>query len=345
MADSSGISWTDATFNGWIGCTKVSPGCDNCYAAQQDSFRKWTPEGWGAGMPRKHTSAQNWNGPVKWNAREFVQCAACGWRGELDAFMRQEAGAKQSNCPSCQRDAYIGARRRVFCSSLADVFDSEVDPLWRLELFNLIERTPALDWMLLTKRIGNAKFMLPQRWLHNPLPNVWLGATIVNQEEADRDIVKLLDTPAAIHFLSMEPLLGPVNLRCCTYREPGVPLDEERIKHSLDALTGVAGFQPKRPALDWVIVGGESGPHARPMHPAWAQSLRDQCVAAGVPFHFKQWGEWAVDDARHQPAERVHWWTTGPTHYSMVRVGKKAAGRLLDGQLWHQFPQSKGDTP
>ena len=228
----------------------------------------------------------------------------------------------------------------MFCASLADVFDNAVDPTWREDLFSLIEATPNLDWLLLTKRIGNVWNMLPVPFDFDRLyPNVWIGATIVNQAEADRDIPKLLEVPARVRFLSMEPLLGPVDLGAAC-RRAGLHLGE---------------------ALDWVIVGGESGPGARPMHPAWATSLRDQCQNAGVPFLFKQWGE---GRARPQPsglpgryalAPREGWFGANapmptavdqyPRQFLAIgsdileRVGKTAAGRLLDGREWSEVPQ------
>jgi len=362
MAESTAIEWTDATFNPWIGCTKVSPACDHCYAARQDEFRKWTPEGWGG--PRRRTSAALWKHPEKWNAQPFAECSACRWRGEVREAPTQDApGETVHLCPACGKQALREARRRVFCASLADVFDNEVPPEWRADLFRLIEKTPNLDWLLLTKRIGNASAMMFEaRGGHLPLlPNVWLGATVVTQEEADRDIPKLLATPARVRFLSIEPMLGPVGLgrfllRCCGHLVPGND-------------HGVYGTEPPQccgqpePSfdLDWVIAGGESGPKARPMHPDWARSLRDQCAAAGVPFLFKQWGEWSPDDPGESgPRERdcagvlpsgdAALYSQGYVapfdsserleanglvrldgRYLMSRVGKKAAGRLLDG--------------
>lgn len=344
MAENSAIEWTDATFNPWIGCTKVSPGCDHCYAAQQDSFRRWTPQGWGAGLPRRRTSESLWAQPLKWNEQMFFQCGECGWRGTVCE------AEKIGGC--CESMRLVPARRRVFCASLADVFDNEVDPAWRADLLFLIEQTPNLDWLLLTKRIGNVYRMVAEasealaavhRPLSWPLPNVWLGATIVNQEEADRDIPKLLATPARVRFLSMEPLLGPVDLTCIPMSGHG--------HHEFDPIITAnalkrAPWFPPLPQVNWVIAGGESGPRARPMHPDWARSLRDQCAAAGVPFLFKQWGEHAptnrtmaevaasavkhvavpFGDGRVFPAALVD------------RVGKKAAGRVLDGRTHDGFP-------
>ncbi len=324
MAENSAIEWTDHTFNPWIGCTKVSPGCDHCYAEQRMDKRLHVVQ-WGAGQPRKRTGEDNWAKPVKWNAR-------------------------------AERE---GRRFKVFCASLADVFDNEVPEHWRWDLFRLIDKTPHLDWLLLTKRIGNALAMLNDaasavanehvgaaEWDRAPWSNVWLGASIVNQAEADRDIPKLLATPAAARFLSMEPLLGPVNLRSLTLNGGG----------GFDALTGGPVSARDWPGLDWVIVGGESGPSARPMHPDWARSLRAQCNAAGVPFFFKQWGEWVDEtharldqplaphlrkkvfridsDGRVYPLRGP-----GPESYAGIYgVGKKAAGRLLDGRTWDECP-------
>ncbi len=331
MAESSAISWTDATFNPWIGCTKVSPGCNNCYAARQDGFRHWTPQGWGAGMPRKRTSVQLWGGPKKWNAQPFAACSACGWRG-VDPH---DGTPGWIECPACGKEALVPARRRVFCASLADVFDNEVDPQWRADLFKLIVLTPNLDWLLLTKRIGNACKMIadaigqPVLNYFGPLSNVWLGATVVNQEEADRDIPKLLAVPARVRFLSCEPLLGPVN-----------------ISRAL-------------PGVDWVIVGGESGPKARPMHPDWVRDLRGQCALAGVAFHFKQWGEFVSGDQAacslndcYEKA-RTGGWVSPDGSYTLgessvpsfagsqhvFKVGAASAGRVLDGVTHDAFPE------
>lgn len=297
MAQASKIEWTDHTFNPWTGCTKISPGCDGCYA-EAWSKRAGTKVGkWGPGAPRVRTTPQNWSQPLRWNA-------------QAGAFMAQH-----------------GRRQRVFCASLADVFDNEVNQAWRADLFALIQATPALDWLLLTKRIGNMQSMLPGCVIGGELPsNVWLGATIVNQTEADRDIPKLLAVPARVRFLSMEPLLGSVDLN---YTRQRIQAQRSQLARAINGETWI----------DWVIVGGESGPGARPMHPDWARSLRDQCHAAAVPFLFKQWGEWA-------PANGPAFMADGGkrsdlyvcTWGEMARVGKKAAGRLLDGCTWDGFP-------
>lgn len=249
----------------------------------------------------------------------------------------------------------LGVRYRVFCASLADVFDNEVPQLWRTSLFGLIHDTPYLDWLLLTKRIGNASEMLksdpPEGIDMCALPNVWIGATICNQKEADRDIPKLLQVPAAKRFLSMEPLLGPVDLN--RIHESGMMEGGGSWDSWESCLTGRRfdiwsdGETTGWPKVDWVIVGGESGPGARPMHPDWARNLRDQCQAAGVPFLFKQWGEWALqnsDPSKYPMGVAPDGSPVGPNdHFTedcalMYRVGKKTAGRLLDGWEWNEVP-------
>lgn len=322
MAENSKIEWTDHTFNPWEGCQKVGPGCDHCYAeARNARFSGGQAINWGPGAPRRRTSAANWKKPPRWNAQ-------------------------------AERE---GRRYRVFCASLADVFDNQVPQLWRTSLFGLIHDTPHLDWLLLTKRIGNAADMLrsdpPEGIDMASLPNLWLGATVVNQEEADRDIPKLLAVPAHVRFLSIEPMLGPITLE-------GMFANLQRINDGTNALE----------ALDWVIAGGESGPHARPAHPEWFRSLRDQCQAAGVPFLFKQWGEWATDDVDDEtvsirdyagvlPDGRASLMSQGyeipfddgaalaargnvrlDGRTLMCRIGKRAAGRLLDGVEHNGFP-------
>ena len=363
MTANTKIEWADHTFNPWIGCTKVSPGCDHCYAEAWD--RRFAVSGnamrWGAGKTRTRTSALNWRQPLKWDGRS--QMAFASWQ-----TFRAKSGMTDAELVA---QGFIAPRRpRVFCASLADVFDNEAPPEWRTDLFRLIERTPHLDWLLLTKRIGNAEeMMFHARGGHLPLlPNVWLGATIVNQAEADRDIPKLLATPAAKRFLSIEPLLDPVGIWKYTQphceRHPG-KLDadgtcdvcEGRGLWSLnDGPLTEDEKAPIRPGIDWVIVGGESGPHARPMHPDWVRALRNECVLAGVPFHFKQWGEHAYeydrdrDDPDYRQCDRMarlpgrwinlaggHGFNGERVHYAQ-RIGKKAAGRLLDGRTWDEAP-------
>jgi protein gp37 len=309
MAETT-IEWTRGprgeqgySFNAWTGCQPVSPCCDNCYAAA------WAKRAGREFSERRRTTESYWRQPIRWNA---------------------DAAEK-------------GTRYRVFCSSLADVFDNQVPTEWRADLFKLIASTPNLDWLLLTKRIGNAGDMIVQArndllighadatspW---PWPNVWLGATIGNREEMLRDGPKLAAVPAHIRFWSVEPMLGPL------------------------------GDIPRDILPQWVITGAESGPKARPTHPEWVRGVRDQCVAAGVAYLHKQNGEWLhalqfTDDLLAKtPAFSNKWpnalwdedanrWEFGLSDEDcngggvwMCRVGKKAAGRLLDGRTWDGFP-------
>ena len=230
MAENSKIEWCDHTFNPWMGCTKVSPACDNCYAEALMDTRYGRVE-WGSGKPRVRTAPGNWAKPRKWN--------------------RETPGAF------------------VFCSSLADVFDNEVDPSWRADLFALIRETPNLVWLLLTKRIGNVIDMIgPIGGLPD---NAALGATMASQAEYDRDRIKLAMAKSACNplftFGSFEPLLGPIIL--------------------------------DKNAPDWIIVGGESGPNARPMNLDWARSLQRQAGELGRVFNFKQVGGRGSDKGGH----------------------------------------------
>lgn len=220
MAEQSAISWTDGTFNPWIGCTRVSPGCDHCYAARDNERRKWV-SAWGAERRRTKT----WGDPVKWNRKAV------------------EAGYKP----------------RIFCASLADVFDNEVPQEWREDLWQLFRGTPNLRWIVLTKRIGNVLKMVPADW---PFAHVGIMATMVNQLEYDRDRLKLSSVPAPWRGISAEPLLGRIIL------------DHKDAKAN----------------LDWVITGGESGPGYRPLDMDAVRYLRDQCHELGITFHHKQNG-------------------------------------------------------
>lgn len=236
VAERTAIAWTDATFNPWIGCTEVSPGCDNCYAKALDHRHKWGGDThWGAGKPRMRTSAENWRKPLRWNRL-----------------------AEKGLLPDGKTPTH-GRRPRVFCASLADVLDNEAPDEWRRDLWDLIELTPQLDWLLLTKRIGNAARLLRTHDWCAGQRNVWLGATIVNQEEAERDVPKLLATPARLHFVSYEPALGPVDWT-------------------------------RFPGIDWIIVGGESTNAARPFRYEWARSTIAQCREIGAAPFMKQTG-------------------------------------------------------
>ena len=301
MGAESKIEWTSHTFNPWVGCSKVSPGCEHCYAeswAKRSGLVQWGPH------HRRRTSAATWRQPVRWN---------------------RDAEALES-------------RPRVFCASLADVFDDAVLAQWRTDLWDLIAQTPGLDWLLVTKRVGNVAAMVPSGWLAGGWPvNVWLGITVTHQDEADRDIPRLLELPAPVRFLSCEPLLGALDLRRWLWCQlsideiPGYALDEG-CTSGIELLSGI----------DWIIVGGESGPRARPLDPQWVRALRDQAHTAGKAFFFKQWGEWVHADQSEDAFVRVrlpklHQFDDGTL---VGRVGKKTAGRVLDGRTWDQIPPS-----
>jgi protein gp37 len=308
----TGIEWCDHTFNPWIGCTKVSAACDHCYAETLAKRYGWAT--WGPGEARKRTSEANWHKPIAWN--------------------------------NAAREA--GVRRRVFCSSLADVFDAEVSDDWRLDLMVLIGLTPCLDWLLLTKRPQVAKKWFEARRVPD---NVWLGTTVEDQKMADLRIPILLSIPAKVRFLSCEPMLGPIDLHALVrkpdYEDQCMPgfHDVDRFVtsalHGSDGVlmkSGYSWWQEDDPGrrINWVIAGGESGAKARPSHPDWFRALRDQCAAAGVPYFFKQWGEWLPeDDAYDRDLKCIE---AGPPPNGMYRVGKKGAGAMLDGTLHREFP-------
>lgn len=327
MGENSKISWTKHTWNPWIGCTKVSPGCVNCYA---ESFaNRYNKAQWGPTAERVVTSDAYWNKPLAW-----------------------DRAAERA-----------GRRDRVFVASLADVFEerSDLDAV-RADVFSMIERCRNLDWLLLTKRPQNIASQIAQAtgrdaadWLADNR-HVWLGTSVEDQRRAKERIPSLLALPAAVRFLSMEPLLQWVDLEIIFHERAGMG-------GLLNALTGkwepAAGDAVDLWPVDWVIVGGESGPRARPMHPSWVTSIREACARYGTPFHFKQWGEWALKGSTG-PVTRVQdfgvlalhgdWYpkttgwngrpldpTTGEAY--MVKVGSKVAGRLLDGREWIEFPQ------
>jgi len=297
MGKTTAIQWCHHTFNPWWGCEKISAACANCYA--ESIARRFGKDVWGKDAPRRPQSASYWLQPYDWD------------------YEAQKAKT----------------RRRVFCASMADVFEGRRD-LDRLRnaLWLLIDSTPFLDWLLLTKRPENILQMVPQNWLDSPRANVWIGTTVENQEQAEHRIPELLRVPARVRFLSCEPLLGPVDLG---------PWLSDPCDCLIPALEGAGQHTPtcktfSEPwGLDWVIVGGESGPKARPMHPAWARQLRAKTQFYGVPFFFKQWGTYRPATNREAlPAKGA----VLLDHDAMVRVGVKAAGRELDGEEWNQIP-------
>lgn len=290
MGADSKIEWTDHTFNPWVGCSKVSPGCNNCYAEELMDHRYHKAE-WGPQGTRTVTSASNWRLPIKWNKQAEKE----------------------------------GVRRRVFCASLADVFEDRPElEAPRQRLFDLIQKTPYLDWLLLTKRPQNIRMQVLDI---GTFENVWLGVSVEDQKRADERIPLLLKVPAKVRFLSCEPLLGPVNLR------PWLQTHDDRC----DPARVCSGCNESRGELHWVIVGGESGANARPMRADWARSLRDQCRGERVSFFFKQWGEW-VPSSMCPPCPDTGTYAFMADKTVMVRVGKKNAGRLLDGEEWSQWP-------
>ncbi|KFC62738.1 Bacteriophage protein gp37 [Devosia sp. LC5] len=309
MAETSAIEWTDSTFNPWIGCTKISPACDHCYAEALMDKRhgrvKW-------GGERSRTSESNWQQPRR-------------WQKQAAAFFAEH-----------------GRRQRVFCSSLADVFDNQVPTEWRDDLWALIRDTPALDWQLLTKRPQNIGKMLPAFW-DEVRGHVWLGTTVEDQQRADMNIPHLLRHDAAVRFISVEPMLGPIDLEAARPAENirvfGFPVVDVLRGCHMHAPYGIRPrSKPGKAKVNWVIAGGESGPEARPSHPDWFRSLRDQCAAAGVPFLFKQWGEWGdTGPIISASGPLFHQFENGAW---VQRYGKKANGRLLDNVEHNGFPEA-----
>ena len=358
VGDTTHIEWTDATWNPVTGCTRVSPGCVNCYIDWAPPFR----------VEGRHFTDRDGN-------RSHAIGATTGVRLHPDRL----------DWPLRKR-SWRG--KRVFVCSLADLFHDDVPDEYIARVFAVMALTPEVTYQVLTKRPARMRALLSSPDFHwrvwhglltashaamltippyvtahfhggarlgerhmTPLPNVWLGVTVEDQERADLRIPILLDTPAAVRWLSCEPLLGPVNLgRAVGTYYGGDPREDES-------------------GIDWVVAGGESGPGARPMHPDWARSLRDQCRDAGVPFLFKQWGEWAPDEwidedgCRHvgrkpeardskslvmhpagmtalTPDNPFDPWEHGHPcwHTVMRRVGKKRAGRLLDGAQHDGYP-------
>jgi len=336
------IEWCDKVWNPTGGCKLVSPGCTNCYAMR---FAHRNMGGHYGGLTRLGP-----NGPV--------------WTGEIKLFEQRLLEPLRWRKPC-----------RVFVDSMSDLFHEGVPDRFIGRVIAVISLTPHIDYIMLTKReermekiltkiekgsirdyiwhlfdtgkvskdaADQACARLEQCW---PLPNLHLGVSIENQETADKRIPSLLRTPAAVRVVSLEPLLGPIKLHTDWlngHEEAGTPFSGART---------VGGCEKYTPPLDWVIVGGESGPGARPMNPDWARSIRDQCVAAGVPFFFKQWGEWGPSATA--PASKLFktsYWNEqgepcgefeGAVGANAWRVGKKRAGRLLDGREWSEFPGAR----
>ena len=280
MSKDSRIEWTHHTFNPWWGCTKVSAGCKHCYA--ETWARRLGKDFWGAKAERRELSPAYWKQPASWNSL-----------------------AKSER-----------KRARVFCASMADVFEDRRDlDDRRARLWQVIVDTPHLDWLLLTKRPENVSKLAP--WKDDWPSNIWLGATAENQRWLDKRMPFLTSTGAKTLFLSCEPLLGPIDL---TSWLQAAELGRAR-------------------QIDWVIGGGESGHQSRPMNPEWVRGLRDQCVTGGIRFHFKQWGNWKplLPRGLEKGATKTLFLSSGD-RITVVNVGKKEAGRLLDGRRWDEFP-------
>jgi protein gp37 len=328
-----GISWTEQTWNPIRGCSRVSEGCRNCYAERQ-AFRYSGPGMAYEGLVQVSAVGvrrPRWNGTVK--VVEEAMLAPLHWKRP----------------------------RRVFVNSMSDLFHENVTDATIDRIFGVMALAPQHTFQVLTKRpermrqymtahghrqriyvqatlTANGDFSrFPLHMAHHrssgegwwPLPNVWLGVSVEDQKAADARIPLLLETPAAVRWISAEPLLGDINLHpfLCVYWHAGA--DEQRWCDLICRL---------RPhGLDWVVVGGESGQEARPMQLEWARALRDQCVTAGVAFHFKQWGEWAPRSVEGLAAHEYFPAAAAP----LQRLGKKAAGRLLDGRTWDQYPKEE----
>jgi protein gp37 len=339
VADRTGIEWTDATWSPTLGCTKVSPGCDHCYAMRTVHRMSFNPNEKVSSVAEGLTAYRPGVGPVWTNlVRELPD------RLDLPLHWRKP--------------------RMIFVDSQSDLFHDGVSDDFIARVWAVMGTCAAHTFQVLTKRHGRMRALLSsadfrdlvsEHWERTmlrrpsraqyligtwPLPNVWLGVSVEDQKWADIRIPALLGTPAVVRFLSCEPLLGPIDLVGDIERR-GPAVVRTGYSYPTDYGTGVEHDVDDELGVDWVIVGGESGPGARPMHLDWARSLRDQCAAAGVPFLFKQWGEWAPHDvARPSYSQLIthgtHW---DGTDAAMARVGKKAAGRELDGRAWDEFPE------
>lgn len=307
MGEKSAIAWTDATWNPVTGCTKVSPGCKNCYAEPMAKrLKRMVPEKKYRNEFKITCHPESLNEPLKWKKPQ-----------------------------------------KIFVCSMGDLFHEDVPDSFLIDVFNVMAEAKHHTFQVLTKR--------PERMLdfilgtsgaganNEPLPNVWLGVTAENQEQADKRIPLLLQTPAAVRFVSIEPMLGGIEVINGKANRWSVPTQADSEGRGIEWTDPGEKYLP----LDWVIVGGESGPGARPMHPDWVRSLRDQCKAAGVPFFFKQWGEWITEeiegnsfelkDLKHN--QQIGKGMKAHTMSLYTRVGKAKAGSLLDGKEYKEVPK------
>lgn len=368
MSTTTSIEWADKSWSPLIGCDKVSPGCDHCYAITTARIRSNHPN---------LKIADAFAGTTERNEDGI------GWTGKVNLLESRLTEPLRWRKPS-----------RVFVNSMSDLFHQDVPTEFIARVFAVMALAPQHSFQILTKRHARMRSVLQDRCAHGgrhpdgidfrsqmawavskanpdrpaglpddaehrvyfetpwPLPNVWLGVSVEDQHWADIRIPALLETPAAVRFLSCEPLLGPIDLWGPIVPGRGRPT----LTYWLDGRpgwgpeqvgpTGLTFQEPARgPRIDWVIVGGESGPGARAMDPNWARTIRDQCQASHVPFLYKQWGEWAPSGyvvIRNRP-ERRSVLVGEPVddlghRVEMVRVGKKAAGRELDGRTWDEYP-------
>ncbi len=282
---SNPIGWCDDTINPVVGCSHCSPGCDNCYA-----------ERFAARLANNPATAKKYAGVVDENGK---------WTGRIrSTFTMDDGSPNYEGKVTYELFWSLGKKhKRVFIGSMTDIFHENADKKDLSHIMLSIHKHPQHTFMFLTKRPHVMKERLGPWLLHDaPLPNLWLGVTVCNQQEADEKIPILLQTPAAKRFVSIEPMLGPVNLMPHIFSEPDGEFRTHKGKRQMRCA------KPEDGGLHWVICGGETGPGARPMHPEWALSLRDQCLEAQVPFFFKNFG------------------------------GKKKGGRLLDGREWNEIP-------
>lgn len=322
MAANSKIEWCDASWNPTAGCSIVSPGCQNCYAMRAAYRLEMMGQEKYAGTTKIQGGRHVWNGTLNTDADSLD--IPLKWKKPQRIFVNSMSDLFHENVPN---------------EFIADVFATMYNAQWhtfqgltkRPERMMSLLSNPRMPFAMATLLWNRLKRQFPHKaeyvtdgdmerdirdmW---PLPNVWLGTSVEDQNRVDERIPWLLKTPAAVKFLSCEPLLGPVDIA-------GWMGDYGELQ---------GGPHIGRQTIDWVIAGGESGPKARPMHPDWARSLRDQCQAAGVPFFFKQWGEWlgALQDGAPGEGQEIN------CSDKPIRVGKKKAGRLLDGREWNEFP-------
>ncbi len=367
MGDKTGIEWAEATWNPTVGCSLVSPGCTNCYAmrhaARLDRMGGMAGAKY-AGLTQASKAGPVWNGTVRLDEEALDQ--PLRWKRPRRIFVNSMSDLFHESLSfgqimrvfnvmwQCRHHTFLvltkrADRMREFMQKWADLSGEDFElklvrgpeatraahPSGRGQLFaDMLDAMgmppagcayPTFDWM------GG---MI--RWPNYPL-NLWLGGSVEDQARADERIPLLLATPAAVRFISAEPLLGPLDL---WNGDPDPRLGGHRATQTFIGEWWEPFDPPKAPprrGVDWVIAGGESGPNARPSHPGWFRSLRDQCLVAGVPFFFKQWGEWLPSEAEDHPVyNREHRYVSVGAH--VYRLGKKRAGRLLDGRTWDEVP-------